>query len=80
MPLFACISCKCVENTATSNYWFNKSHGKPINCSACDPTFGGWHGVFEKRSAVGMLIDDAGFLHRTEHSVPTGARVLGTVL
>ena len=77
MPLFCCENCKCVENTALSNYasrnrdiWPVEYVGKKL-CSECGPShyksgeptnLGVWHGKFEKRSAVGMFIDDSGFL------------------
>jgi hypothetical protein len=62
MPLFMCETCRCIENTACCNYWFNKSHKKALQCSACDPTVGQWHGVFPQRPATGMLIDELGHL------------------
>lgn len=62
MSLFMCTKCGCVENTACCNYWSRKSAGLPLECSECDPATGKWHGVFPKRSAVGMLIDNSGHL------------------
>lgn len=81
MPLFQCTKCGCVENTATSNYWFNKSHGKPLQCSECDPAIGKWHGVFEKRSAAGMLIDDHGHLWSKANveTMPDHYKIVGEV-
>lgn len=78
MPLFMCEQCGCVENTATGRYWTKdesefwrpEDTGKAL-CSECAPRafvdgtpteFGKWHGMFPKRSALGMLIDQDGFL------------------
>lgn len=81
MPLFKCDSCGCVENTACCNYWWNKSHGNPIQCSECDPTIGKWHDVFPKRSAVGMLIDQQGHLwsKASVESMPDHYKIIGEV-
>lgn len=37
-----------MENTACSNYYWDKSNGDPGRCSACDPDFGKWHGRFDR--------------------------------
>ena len=71
MPLFRCEACGCVENTACCNYWMRKNDGETILCSECDPDIGEWHGRFEKRSAVGLLIDQSGHLWSKE-SVEAG--------
>lgn len=71
MSLFMCEKCHCVENTALSNYWFRsitndfemRAEPLPALCSACDPDIGQWHGVFPKRSAIGLYVDKDGFLH-----------------
>lgn len=81
MPLFCCEKCKCIENTALSNYasrnqniWSSEYIGKKL-CSECAPSkyksgkptpYGVWHGKFPKKSAVGMLIDQYGFLWSDE--------------
>lgn len=57
MSLYECESCGCVENTATGSYW---GMTKKL-CSECDT--GTWHGIFAKKSAKGMLIDNQGFLY-----------------
>jgi len=51
MSLFECEKCHCVENTAVGAYW---GRDEKI-CSECDT--GEWHGVFNKRPATGMFID-----------------------
>lgn len=81
MPLFMCTKCACVENTACCSYWHNKSHGKPLLCSECDPAIGKWHGVFEKRSAAGMLIDDQGHLWSEANvsTMPAHYKIVGKV-
>lgn len=66
MSLFKCEKCGCIENTAVSNYVINFYKKKPILCSECDPEIGKWHGEFEKRSAIGMILDSDGFLHTKE--------------
>lgn len=52
MSLFQCEKCGCVENTATSNYWFRKDKTSACKgqklCSACDPDLNKWHGVFKR--------------------------------
>lgn len=74
MPLFMCPACRNVENTALSNYWTRfigtgakAERGKlevpPPLCSACDPEIGAWHGEFERRSAVGLVVGKDGFLY-----------------
>ena len=78
MPLFRCSKCGCIENTAVCNFW---SHAHPIKgeekkdplCSECDPEIGIWHEFFEKKSAIGMLITDQGFLYTKQD------KVLGTI-
>lgn len=69
MPLFRCMDCGSIENTALSNYWtrgrFGHPDGRPL-CSACDPTIGQWHGAFEQRSAEGMFVDAQGFLFASQ--------------
>lgn len=81
MSLFQCRSCGCVENTACCNYWSNKSDGKPIVCSECDPEIGQWHGNFSKRSAAGMLVDDQGYLwsHTSAASLAPHFKIMGEV-
>ena len=66
MSLFRCTKCGCVENTATSNYWLLRGDAEPL-CSECDPKIGKWHGKFEKRSAVGMLIDQHDEIHGIDY-------------
>jgi hypothetical protein len=39
---------------------------KPL-CSECDPKIGKWHGKFDKRSAVGMLLDCHDNIHSVEY-------------
>lgn len=46
-----CEKCGCIENTASGAYW---GRDKKI-CSECET--GKWHGIFKKKSAVGMFID-----------------------
>ena len=81
MPLFMCVKCGCIDNTAVSNYWANKSAGKPLKCAECDPGIGQWHGVFPKRSAVGMLIDSMGYLRSKAEAgkLPPGVKIIGEV-
>jgi hypothetical protein len=47
MSLFVCEECGCIENTATSRFWF-RGEGKAL-CSGCDPQAKGWHGLFPQR-------------------------------
>lgn len=61
MSLFKCTECGCVENTATSGFWF-KGDG-PALCSECDPVIGFWHGLFPKEDA-----DAAGYVPRKDDS------------
>jgi hypothetical protein len=83
MPLFPCRQCLAVENTACCNYWFRKSNEKPLLCSACDPQIGKWHGVFKKRSAIGMYVDNQGHLWSAasveDGDVPQHYTILGIV-
>lgn len=66
MPIFECSQCKCIENTATSNYWWDVAQEKkPALCSECDPAIGKWHGEFEKRLVAdfpNLKADADGFL------------------
>ncbi len=62
ISLFRCDRCGSIENTALTNYW-NKESEAPALCSECDPAMGRWHGVFEKRSAKGMMLASDGFLY-----------------
>lgn len=81
MPLFRCVKCGCVENTACCNYWSRKSKGEDLLCSECDPNIGKWHGRFAKRSADGMLIDQNGNLWSKESvdSMPSHYKIVGEV-
>lgn len=75
MSLFACRKCLCVENTACCNYWSASNQESPI-CSECDPDVGVWHGKFPKRSAVGKLVGNDGFLYTEQ---PSHIEILGMV-
>jgi len=55
MPLFVCEKCECVENTAVSEYWINKSDGNPLICSECGT--GEWHNMFPKKKHDGIYND-----------------------
>jgi len=81
MSLFACEECQCIENTATCMYW-SRGDGKKL-CSECDPRMGKWHGIFKKRSAVGMLIDQSGHLWSQEQAdagvIPDHFKIVGRV-
>ena len=64
MPIFRCVKCGCVDNTATSGYWERVAmNGKEPLCSECNPEIGKWHGEFEKGSADGMLMCNDGYLY-----------------
>lgn len=67
MPLYLCENpgCGCFDNTGLTDYWVRKSHNLPALCSACSPGLC-WHGQWERQSAVGMLIDERGFLWRPQ--------------
>ena len=62
MSVFRCDQCGCVENTATSGFWFRQRSG-PALCSECDPAIGEWHGLFPKRDA-----DELGYRRRMDGS------------
>lgn len=70
MSIFMCKECKCIENTALSNYWFEY---KKL-CSECDPRIGKWHDVFEKSSATGMILGEDGFLYNAK---PHHTKIIG---
>jgi hypothetical protein len=59
-----------MENTAACNYWSAEgakfSLYRPKLCSECDPEIGKWHGLFEKKSAKGLLVGSDGFLYDPE--------------
>jgi len=77
MPIFQCSKCRCVENTAVSNYWTRtitkikngEETESPAICSECDPEIGKWHNYFPKHSVIGYLITDQGFLYTKEQKV-----------
>jgi hypothetical protein len=88
MALFCCEKCKCIENSAFSNYhtrkmkdlWPIEYFGKAL-CSECGPLtysdgtatgYGKWHGNFPKRTAVGMFVDQRGELW-SESQIKGGA-------
>ena len=48
MSIFICSKCGCIENTAVSNYWYDKMKKQQALCSECDPKIGKWHGKFPK--------------------------------
>jgi len=79
MPLFCCTGCGCVENTACSNYWVNVSDNKPVLCSECDPETSKWHGLFKKRKADGLMVDQDGFLHGSDEKLPDRIKVIGVI-
>lgn len=68
MPIFECSKCHCVENTAVSRYWFREK-GSPALCSECDPEIKEWHCCFEKKSAVGYLLGNDGFLYHKDEDL-----------
>lgn len=68
MPLFECSNCHCIENTACCGYWVREKNTPPL-CSECDPEYGKWHNMFEKKSAVGMLVGSDGFLYSSEEKL-----------
>lgn len=82
MPLYECSQCHCIENTAPGEYWSQQfDHYKdPANfhpkCSEC--LTGKWHGLFPKNPAVGMLIDERGFLHDKRED-RRGIKIVGIV-
>lgn len=61
MSLFKCDQCGCVENTASSRFWFRNFPNSGLNgralCSECDPEIGKWHGRFPRQNA-----DEAGYV------------------
>ena len=50
MPLFVCDACGSVDNTAVTHYWRSRMKETSALCSACDPEFGRWHGIFERET------------------------------
>jgi hypothetical protein len=68
MPIFRCSKCGCVENTATSGYWWGdrEDRSETAMCSQCDPAIGKWHGRFPKQSAKGFILCSDGFLYTKE--------------
>lgn len=52
MSLYQCEECGCRENTALAGYWSRNDSDSACKgralCSACDPTIGQWHGMFER--------------------------------
>ncbi len=70
MSIFRCEQCGCVENTATSRYWFRdddpKNPEKKALCSGCHPATKKWHGIFPQEPATGYLIGNDGFLYSKE--------------
>jgi len=69
MSIFQCEQCGCVENTAPSGYWqrLMTDPPGPALCSECDPEIGKWHGMFEKQSAVGLVLASDGFLYDKDY-------------
>lgn len=65
MPLFQCTKCRCIENTAVCGYNWLMDKSKAL-CSECDPEFGKWHGIFEKKSAIGLYLGNDGFLYHED--------------
>ena len=65
MPLFECLECGCVDNTAVGDYWCRVYHDKkPALCTEC--VTGKWHNKFPKESAEGYFISEDGFLYSPE--------------
>lgn len=62
MPLFRCVRCGCVENTALSLH-YEHLDDKQYLCSECDPGIGRWHGAFEKASAEGWFYDSSHYIY-----------------
>lgn len=82
MPLFPCRRCLCVENTALANFWYGvQVEKKPALCSECDPEIGKWHKQFERRTAIGYLVDANGMLwlqEELDRGVPY--KIVGAIL
>lgn len=55
MPLFICDRCKCVDNTATSDFRLQARHGSTERlCTECRT--GKWHGRFPKAPYAGQQV------------------------
>lgn len=61
MPLFKCVECGCLENTALADYWYKEGRKRPLTCSACDPNIAQWHGKFTKETP-----EEAGYKKRPD--------------
>ena len=83
MPLYECMKCHVIENTAIGGYWeqqldaHEKSRPFQPLCSLCYS--GQWHGQFDRTPAAGMLIDQRGFLWRGDEQLPPGHKIVGAV-
>lgn len=65
MSLFRCTRCGCVENTACSDFYWDKYEEKiPVLCSECKT--GKWHGEFPKKSADGYFYDKDDLIYHPE--------------
>jgi hypothetical protein len=67
-----------MENTALAGYWWKTAKGEKPLCSQCDPEIKKWHGVFERKSAIGMQIGEDGFLYSPGH-IPHHTKIIGVV-
>ena len=65
MPLFKCLRCGCIENTAPAWWWLTEKV-----CTECKT--GRWHGLFPKESAKEMIEGEDGFLYYKEELEPGG--------
>ena len=78
MPLFCCQKCGCIENTALGQYWTSEEK----LCSEC--ATGEWHDAFPKKSAIGMLVDQNGFLWSEEEvkagELPTHYKIVDVIV
>jgi len=80
MPLFMCSKCKCVENTALTDYAYRIGMLKeePL-CSECSPITNKWHDEFEKMDAKWWFVDQYRYLWKEKEHIPKHFKCIGVI-
>lgn len=63
MPIFECSRCKCIDNTALTDFYRRRRLGKEPLCAGCDPNIGVPNRTIPGVAAKGMLLGSDGFLY-----------------
>jgi len=78
LPLFICSNCRCIENTAVTDYAYRHYvEKKPPLCSICmRPPGKAWHGHMPRKLATPALVEAFGHRQIDDFSIVGGFSAL----